>query len=168
MQLDGLRNELAELEASIPRQRILLEEMENRQAAVRAELDTFIFPVLTLPLEITGEIFIHYIVNDAEPIRGCPPREKLLLLTVCRTWRTVALSIPALWAASDIMLGTDANLIQLTPEEVEPIIDKWFGRAGTRLPLSLSWFGGTVDSWSECINTIVCRYAPRRPPVTRP
>ncbi|KAJ7022047.1 hypothetical protein C8F04DRAFT_247190, partial [Mycena alexandri] len=45
-------------------------------------------------------------------------------------------------------------------EEVDGIIDRWFERAGT-LPLSLNWFGGAGNNWSEQINIIVRRYAPR-------
>ncbi|KAJ7022045.1 hypothetical protein C8F04DRAFT_1273041 [Mycena alexandri] len=113
MQRDGLRNELADLEVSILRQQILLEKMEKRRTAVQAELDAFIFPILSLPLEITGDIFLHY---RREVYNW--PKDLLLILTVCQAWRTVALSIPTLWTALDILLRVDKSY-PFSPEEVK-------------------------------------------------
>ncbi|KAF7290637.1 F-box domain-containing protein [Mycena indigotica] len=57
------------------------------------------YPVLTLPAEITGHIFHHYLPEyPAAPPpagRGSPT----LLSHVCRAWRALALSTCALWRA---------------------------------------------------------------------
>ncbi|KAJ7263002.1 hypothetical protein C8J57DRAFT_1001417, partial [Mycena rebaudengoi] len=59
-----------------------------------------VYPVLTLPSETTAEIFMHYLGNFSviaydHALKAYPP---LLLASVCREWRRVALSFPRLWA----------------------------------------------------------------------
>ncbi|KAJ7644613.1 hypothetical protein FB45DRAFT_1021369 [Roridomyces roridus] len=61
-------------------------EREN----VLAKLAAVVYPVLTLPHEITSEVFLRYL--DDEPT--CNP---LVLSSVCSLWRKVALSTPRLW-----------------------------------------------------------------------
>jgi hypothetical protein len=158
MHLKNLRNELAELDISIVRQRTRLQEMEQRQAAVRAEIDAFVFPILTLPPEITAEIFLHYAfgVDEDYGRNVIRPREILTLLTVCRAWRKVALSVPALWATLDV--GA-LPIRRKLPGEMEEIVDRWFSRAGT-LPLSLDWHAYTVSPWKEQLNNVLRRHAP--------
>ncbi|KAJ7784077.1 hypothetical protein B0H16DRAFT_1296787, partial [Mycena metata] len=102
VRVDGdLKNELAELKVSIARYSLLLKETEQRKAAVQAALDAYIFPVLTLPLEITTEIFLHYAfaVHEEDDRHGprLSCRDILLLTTICRAWRRLALSVPGLW-----------------------------------------------------------------------
>ncbi|KAJ6543916.1 hypothetical protein B0H19DRAFT_1238507 [Mycena capillaripes] len=149
MYLENLRQELAELEISIAGQRVLLQELEKRKSTVRAELDAFIFPVLTLPNEITTEIFIQY-AFDKDYWKDRFPCLAVHLLSVCRAWRALALSVPALWVTLDLRARG----------ELEGFVDTWFSRAGT-LPLSLDWDGSTVKPWSGRLNAIIHQYAPR-------
>ncbi|KAJ7666551.1 hypothetical protein B0H17DRAFT_1210594 [Mycena rosella] len=156
MHLDHLRNELADIEISIIRQRLLLEELEERKAAVRAELDGFVFPVLTLPPEITAEIFLQLALGDSNDDDSRDFQGVLLILAVCRTWRTLALSVPALWATLNLRtLAWRPN----APGEMEELVDTWFSRAGA-LPLSLNWFGNLEQSSGQ-LNTIIGRHALR-------
>ncbi|KAJ7086305.1 hypothetical protein C8R43DRAFT_311955 [Mycena crocata] len=61
--------------------------------------DSLVYPVLTLPNEITSQIFIYFLA--AYP--RCPPFQGLLspiiLTHICHQWREIALSTPALWRA---------------------------------------------------------------------
>jgi hypothetical protein len=156
MYLESLRKELAELETSITPQRLLLQELEERKAIVQAEIDAFTFPVLTLPPEITAEIFLQYAFEAQED--DDPFREVLLLLIICRAWRALALSVPALWATLDV--GTLPSY-RNAPGEMEEIVEAWFSRAGA-LPLSLTWFGNSEEPWSgHQINATLSRHAPR-------
>ncbi|KAJ6560158.1 hypothetical protein B0H19DRAFT_109672 [Mycena capillaripes] len=71
-----------------------LDEMADQE-----RLGSFKYPVLTLPVEIISEIFVHFL-----PVYpSCPPLAGLLspiLLTqICRKWREIALTTPALWRA---------------------------------------------------------------------
>ncbi|KAJ7641164.1 hypothetical protein FB45DRAFT_712335, partial [Roridomyces roridus] len=56
-------------------------------------------PVLTLPNEITSEIFVHFL----PPYPVCPPMTGLdsptSLTHICRQWREIALATPKLWRA---------------------------------------------------------------------
>ncbi|KAJ6560151.1 hypothetical protein B0H19DRAFT_945240, partial [Mycena capillaripes] len=67
--------------------------------AVQERLNSFKYPVLTLPAEIISEIFVHFL-----PIYpSCPPLtgflSPTLLTQICRKWRHIALTTPALWRA---------------------------------------------------------------------
>ncbi|KAJ7665378.1 hypothetical protein DFH06DRAFT_312104 [Mycena polygramma] len=54
-------------------------------------LNSIVHPILTLPPEITSEIFVHYVGGDIR--RGAS-----LVASVCRVWRNIALTTPALWS----------------------------------------------------------------------
>ncbi|KAF7334987.1 F-box domain-containing protein [Mycena venus] len=82
------RSRLAQIEKAIAR-------LEAQLAALRAERDqirgSLCYPILTLPTEITIEIFMCYAVFHGI---GIP----LLLASVCRLWRAIAFSAGELWA----------------------------------------------------------------------
>ncbi|KAJ7175164.1 hypothetical protein C8R43DRAFT_1201819 [Mycena crocata] len=156
MVLENLRKELAELDVDIIHQRIRLQELEDRHTIVGAQIDAFIFPILTLPPEITAEIFLEYAFGEDDGNLMCP-EDTLILLTICRAWRKLALSVPALWATFDA--GT-LPMYRDGPEEMEKHLETWFNRAGA-LPLSLYWFGTTVDPCSGQLNNVISRHAPR-------
>ncbi|KAJ7277518.1 hypothetical protein C8J57DRAFT_1009056, partial [Mycena rebaudengoi] len=94
MLLDGLRDELAEVDSSIAHHQICLQELEARKATVQEQLAAYAYPILTLPLEIGSEIFLQCLPDMVYPI---PSQAPLSLLGICRAWNTLALSTPALW-----------------------------------------------------------------------
>ncbi|KAJ7850037.1 hypothetical protein B0H14DRAFT_2764520 [Mycena olivaceomarginata] len=160
LHLDGLRKELADLELCIAKERLRLEQLEARKLAVQSELNGFIFPVLTLPLEITTEIFLRY-AADVHSAYDVPfglhdwlSRRISVLLKVCRAWTTLALSVPALWATLNV--GSLPARRQ-APGAMKALVDTWFSRAGA-LPLSFTWFGGSENVQ---MNPILCQHAPR-------
>ncbi|KAJ7043096.1 hypothetical protein C8F04DRAFT_1251264 [Mycena alexandri] len=160
--LESLRNELADLDISIIHHRSgSLTELEERRADVQAKLDAFIFPILTLPPEITAEIFLHdvsAILDYNHQYHRNPCRNILRLLLVCRGWRALALSVPALWSTLDLGL---IGFCWKAPEvEMEGQINGWFERAAA-LPLFLTWTGTTKEDGSGHIASIIERYAPR-------
>ncbi|KAF8207829.1 hypothetical protein K438DRAFT_345506 [Mycena galopus ATCC 62051] len=55
--------------------------------------------ILTLPNEITSEIFVHSLPRfpSYQTSTVNPTRAPMLLLRVCRAWRSIALSTPRLW-----------------------------------------------------------------------
>ncbi|KAJ6630351.1 hypothetical protein B0H10DRAFT_1649973, partial [Mycena sp. CBHHK59/15] len=56
-----------------------------------------VYPILTLPLEITSEIFSHCLPPNILMVEPSTSAAPLLLTEICRTWRTIALSTPGLW-----------------------------------------------------------------------
>ncbi|KAJ7040348.1 hypothetical protein C8F04DRAFT_1231002 [Mycena alexandri] len=134
----------------------------KRQAAVRDELDAFIFPILSLPACNHGRdisLLQRVVTSQLFTFRW---KQHFDFSQFVRTWRTVALSIPALWAALHITVASYGNFDVFEPEQIAEIVDTWFGRAGT-LPLSLRWLGGvrTEKRWSEAMNAILRRWGPR-------
>ncbi|KAJ7678156.1 hypothetical protein DFH06DRAFT_567288 [Mycena polygramma] len=72
------------------------------------ELDSCTTPALTLPNEITSEIFLHFlpVFPRCPPLIG--PLSPTSLTHICRIWREIALTTPALWRA--IPFSTDTRI----------------------------------------------------------
>ncbi|KAJ7762607.1 hypothetical protein B0H16DRAFT_1263925, partial [Mycena metata] len=72
-------------------QRRLTEE----KITIQRSLDSIVYPVLTLPVEITTEIFVRCLPRySAYPSGNVAP---MLLGRICRQWRNIACSTPRLW-----------------------------------------------------------------------
>ncbi|KAJ7487377.1 hypothetical protein B0H11DRAFT_2015421 [Mycena galericulata] len=88
--LSQIKAEIKNLERTL---RALIEEREETEE----RLEAYKYPVLTLPSEITAEIFTHFL--PVYPL--CPPsmgpRSPTRLTHICRPWREIALSTPWLW-----------------------------------------------------------------------
>jgi len=100
--LDALaadRARVTALEAQIMDLERSLAALQLERTLVQERLDSYKYPVLTLPNEIVSEIFIHFL--PIYPI--CPPLGGLFspttLTQICRKWREIAQTTPALWKA---------------------------------------------------------------------
>ncbi|KAF8153584.1 hypothetical protein K438DRAFT_1778169 [Mycena galopus ATCC 62051] len=104
-----------------------LSALQGEQALVQARLDAYKYPVLTLPNEITSEIFIHFIPDYPRP----PPLVGIYspthLTHICRKWREVAHTTPALWRA--IWFRNR----DIPYERENHISDAWLQRCGSGL-----------------------------------
>ncbi|KAJ7031513.1 hypothetical protein C8F04DRAFT_907304, partial [Mycena alexandri] len=94
---------LVELDAAIYEHKASLAVLEQAREATQQQLDaTSTFPVLTLPVEITTDIFsrcvehIDHLRVYAGSRLSSHIRAPLVFLAVCRTWRDIALGTPAL------------------------------------------------------------------------
>ncbi|KAJ7171620.1 hypothetical protein C8R43DRAFT_978822 [Mycena crocata] len=107
-------------------------ELVEDRISTQAQLDNIIYPVLTLPPELTSEIFIQCVEFDSPPTHPCggpPGSAPLILLQICREWRTIALSTPLLWTAGfNLLLGCSRSRDEL--------VDEWLRRA-CGLPVSV-------------------------------
>ncbi|KAJ6476847.1 hypothetical protein C8R45DRAFT_1008037, partial [Mycena sanguinolenta] len=121
-----LRQRLSDLNATISHHESILQELKQQRSAILSELDLVAYPVLTLPPEITAEIFKWCIDTDLPLLPSTAP---LLLTRICRDWRVLAFSTPALW---DTISEIDFSV----QPQTEAFVETWFSRAGTR-PLSL-------------------------------
>ncbi|KAJ7158458.1 hypothetical protein C8R46DRAFT_1109227 [Mycena filopes] len=62
--------------------------------------ESLTFPVTTLPVEITSEVFLYCVPDDPQDPSSFNPA--IALGHVCRQWRDVALSLPQLWTALSV------------------------------------------------------------------
>ncbi|KAJ7659273.1 hypothetical protein DFH06DRAFT_438919 [Mycena polygramma] len=126
--LEAERGRLAQLEAQIIDTERSLFALRAEKASVQERLDAYTYPVLTLPNEITSEIFIHFL--PIYPL--CPPLvgsgSPNLLTQICQRWRDIALVTPELWRAISFF-SRHAHL------GLERIY-LWLGRSGC-CPLSI-------------------------------
>jgi hypothetical protein len=102
---------------------------------LKEQLDSVAYPVLTLPPEMTSEIFIYCLPSKREMDVVNPNEAPLLLMHVCRAWRQLAISTPALWTTFDIYHPGPSSLPCLTE-----IAQTWFERA-RKCPLSVRIHG---------------------------
>ncbi|KAJ7784122.1 hypothetical protein B0H16DRAFT_1296848, partial [Mycena metata] len=135
-----LRARLAEVNASIAALHLRLKPLEDARKQLQSELDGIVYPVATLPPEITSNIFLRCLPPSPElssPVKAHPSMftAPLLFLQVCRMWRNIALSTPRLWVDLHVNLGEFPH--EMDEDDLEKYIRDWFGRAGT-CPLSFS------------------------------
>ncbi|KAJ7068631.1 hypothetical protein C8F01DRAFT_1247128 [Mycena amicta] len=96
------RTQLAQLDAEIHILQLAIDALYAERKLVQDRLDSYIYPVSTLPNEIVSEIFIHYL----PPYPACPPLlgdgSPTKLAQICRRWRNIAHSTPHLWRAIEL------------------------------------------------------------------
>ncbi|KAJ7282623.1 hypothetical protein C8J57DRAFT_1554733 [Mycena rebaudengoi] len=94
------------------------------------------YPILTLPTDITTEIFLHFIpaYPECSPLTG--PLSPTFLGHICRTWRDMAFSTPLLWRAIGLW-GLEHWEVKLH------VLSIWLARSRT-CPLSIfmTYYGG--------------------------
>ncbi|KAJ7149647.1 hypothetical protein C8R46DRAFT_1125688 [Mycena filopes] len=121
--LSADRARVAELEAQILQLQDRIRELDAEKGVAEERLDRYCYPVLSLPNEITSEIFTQFLPTF--PL--CPPltgtASPTLLTHICRAWRAIALNTPTLWRA--ISLTADDTSFTLGAE----IADVWFTRS---------------------------------------
>ncbi|KAJ7042908.1 hypothetical protein C8F04DRAFT_1075208 [Mycena alexandri] len=114
-------------------------------------------PLPTLPPELLAEIFINFL--PAYP--NFPPYfgflSPLMLCRICRQWRAIALSTPALWTAMRFAI---TSFDSRQSQKLE-LLKTWLGRSGD-CPLRLSfkfWGGGNPGYLPQFLQTIVAHCA---------
>ncbi|KAJ7148053.1 hypothetical protein C8R43DRAFT_1129210 [Mycena crocata] len=98
--------------------------LEKEQRELEASLSLIVYPVLTLPIEITARIFV-----DCLPYHGhITPSSRtapLLLAQICHDWRNIALSTCRLWSSFDT-----STLHRYSPKPgLKHLLAAWFPRA---------------------------------------
>ncbi|KAF8214055.1 hypothetical protein K438DRAFT_1563557, partial [Mycena galopus ATCC 62051] len=71
--------------------------MLARLLDLQTERESIVYPVLSLPPEITSEIFIRCLPSDRKLGAVKVDEAPLLIMHICRAWRQIAISLPALW-----------------------------------------------------------------------
>ncbi|KAJ7038868.1 hypothetical protein C8F04DRAFT_330840 [Mycena alexandri] len=108
---------------------------ESEIPSTRLPKETGVYPVLTLPFEITSKIFLDCL---PDPVRPYPSQDEapLVLTRVCRDWRTIALSTSMLWDHVRIELDSDEGRGSIDSKWVA-LLDIWLQRSQQQ-PLSLT------------------------------
>ncbi|KAJ7661934.1 hypothetical protein DFH06DRAFT_1191069 [Mycena polygramma] len=126
------RDRLADLQAQITNLERSLRALRAENALVHARLDSFTYPVLTLPNEIVSEIFVHFL----PPRPLCPSLRgtdsPTFLASICRKWREIALDTPTLWRAIPITLYATDTAFQ----RQHCMLEDWLERSRSG-PLSI-------------------------------
>ncbi|KAJ7185197.1 hypothetical protein C8R46DRAFT_1185014 [Mycena filopes] len=120
--LHELRRRLSSLDAMIA---LLSAEREKLQA----ESDAVVYPILSLPTEITTEIFLR--CGSDFSLRPDPSKGPLLLAQICHQWREITIHTPEIWRS---LYFTDLC------QSIE-LFKLWLDRSGNA-PLNL-----TVHGW---------------------
>ncbi|KAJ7255699.1 hypothetical protein C8J57DRAFT_1473205 [Mycena rebaudengoi] len=88
----------------------LIDTLVAERLRLQAEVDSIVYPVLTLPTEITVQIFRHALPPNPGPSRLEAP---LLLGQICRQWRGIALNARDLWQSLSSSNHRSAALLQM-------------------------------------------------------
>ncbi|KAF8956696.1 hypothetical protein BDZ97DRAFT_2079667 [Flammula alnicola] len=127
---------LSELDAAIDRQ---LADLLEKRRALKTQVNHHHNPLIhRLPSEIASHVFTLYVESVNERLLSDHPYDKadwspsLLLASVCKIWREIALATPRLWASANIFLYNS----DLRGSQAE-LVKQWLDRSG-QLPLSIN------------------------------
>ncbi|KAK7062175.1 F-box domain-containing protein [Favolaschia claudopus] len=133
-----LRARLAEIDEQISVHLDILHNLQEDRNLVAAQLDAVTsYPILTLPVEIVAEIFVHCLpIENPKVMRLQAP---FSLLKICSRWREIALTTPKLWEALDINVVSLRSALSSRPSSSRwvGVVEHCLRRAQGR-PLSLT------------------------------
>ncbi|KAJ6451762.1 hypothetical protein C8R45DRAFT_883213 [Mycena sanguinolenta] len=133
---------LAEVDAEIAQFKAFttrcISALEQRKKNVERQLHAVVYPILSLPTEITVRIFVECLPDNGRR-RLSRKHAPLLLTRVCRRWRDLAILISELWnvlhiRCLNIEAPSDAILVR---RGLLPGLTPWLSRAQPR-PLFLT------------------------------
>ncbi|KAJ7172980.1 hypothetical protein C8R43DRAFT_978109 [Mycena crocata] len=142
------RARIADIEVEILDFQRCIDELRDEQRLAKKRLESYHYPVLTLPYEIASEISIRFlpVYPDCPPLTGL--LSPMILTRICRRWRELSLAIPALWRAISLSpVDSQVN------ERKTALVELWLKRSGT-LPLSIR-VNATQLTPHECIGAFV-------------
>ncbi|KAK7055371.1 F-box domain-containing protein [Favolaschia claudopus] len=126
--------EILDLEAQMAAIAERITALQVEKLSVQARLDSYRYPVLTLPNEIVAEIFVQFLppYPDLAPLAGS--LSSTFLTQICHQWREIALTTPMLWRA--IKLPSRLMYLEDQAETVTSLLTMWLERSGS-CPLSI-------------------------------
>ncbi|KAJ7079505.1 hypothetical protein C8R43DRAFT_1083210 [Mycena crocata] len=120
--IDAVDSQIADLKRTI-------KQLKLERFILETHLETYVYPVLTLPNEIISEIFLQSL-SPSDSLSG--PTSPIFLGHICRKWRAITLSTPTLWTV--IRLDVDTTTKH---EKQLRLLDIWLARSRD-CPLSIS------------------------------
>ncbi|KAJ7074000.1 hypothetical protein C8F01DRAFT_1043069 [Mycena amicta] len=127
------RARLVAINTEIEKLKMALNALYSERKLIQDRLDSYTYPVLTLPNEIVSEIFVQYL----PPYPTCPALlgdgSPTKLAQICSHWRQIAHGTPALWRAIELFVSRPfSDVAELQLETMQ----SWLERSYT-LPLSV-------------------------------
>ncbi|KAJ7153405.1 hypothetical protein C8R43DRAFT_1235392 [Mycena crocata] len=158
-----LRTRLQRFDADIAQHELSLRSLREARTAILEELRlALIYPVLTLPFEITSQIFLDCLPRDSfEFNRRYPSQDEapVVFTRVCRSWRAVALSTSALWTNVHIELDSDDGSGHIDSKWVA-LLAIWFQRSHPQ-PLSVVVSNRSYTDPDETLIAVLEYHSPR-------
>ncbi|KAJ7641189.1 hypothetical protein FB45DRAFT_785195, partial [Roridomyces roridus] len=124
------RARIAALDAEIHELQQRIHALQTEQKSCQQRLDAYKYPVLTLPNEITSEIFVHFLPAYPKYPQLTGLDSPSSLTHICRKWRDIAKATPKLWRAISTTIYT-ANQAEQTR-----VVQTWLAKSGS-CPLSI-------------------------------
>ncbi|KAF7343907.1 F-box domain-containing protein [Mycena venus] len=150
MHLQADRMRLSDIEAQILDLERSLSALLAEKRLVQERIDSYRYPVLTLPNEIVSEILVHVLPPYPDPLPLFGTLSPTTLTHICRKWREVALATPMLWRAM--------RFFEFHPlDHQRRISDIWMRRSGS-CPLSIQ----IVGHRSPCVSELLPAMVPHR------
>ncbi|KAJ7487928.1 hypothetical protein FB451DRAFT_1390902 [Mycena latifolia] len=121
-----------------------MDALHSEERELESELALVVYPVLTLPAEITSQIFVESLPAHGR-VRPSPRKAPLVLAQICHQWREIALSTSDLWRSIDLTFRSssvrrlpDGKEYEDAPNEgALPLLETWLSRTKER-PISLT------------------------------
>ncbi|KAJ7615361.1 hypothetical protein FB45DRAFT_243082 [Roridomyces roridus] len=125
-----LRSCLAQIDEQIISLQSQLARLQTDRKSVIDELAAIVYPVLSLPHDVTAKIFLHYVHEDYDTdVASTRTDRPILLASICASWREVALANPHLWT------HLDTTRIPRAWNHKMDLLQTFMSRAG-RLPVN--------------------------------
>lgn len=147
--------DLANIDAEIQRLSELLDQARGQRTQILNFINTYsiiLSPIRQIPPDILHEIFSYCLPTNRNPVMSTS-EAPLILTQICRSWRSVALSSPRIWARIHIPICYDSDLnSEVLDEEESQVqnrlcyetmqrrcehIQNWLSRSAT-FPISIS------------------------------
>ncbi|KAJ7732263.1 hypothetical protein B0H14DRAFT_2997790 [Mycena olivaceomarginata] len=122
------RDRLAQVEAQISHLQAHIDVLGRERAELQKNLETIVYPILTIPDEVSSQIFLLCLPADGR-VRPSPRSAPLCLAQICSHFRRISLSTHGLWHSLVIdawRFRSDTAMDSAVAELFRP----WFTRAG--------------------------------------
>ncbi|KAJ7179774.1 hypothetical protein C8R46DRAFT_987605 [Mycena filopes] len=138
------RRALAKIKSQIALYEKSIAALEEEADEIEDDLSSIVYPILSLPTEITSTIFVHCLPPHGR-VEPSPSRAPLLLAQICHEWREIALATSRLWSSIYIYHAPDFGATFYAPdfgvrvarnEHTSALLQTWLPRAKAS-PLSL-------------------------------
>ncbi|KAJ7176289.1 hypothetical protein C8R43DRAFT_1118807 [Mycena crocata] len=143
------RARIAHIEAQILDLERSILSLRLEKDLAQERLASYVYPILTLPNEITSEIFLQFL--PVYPI--CPPptglRSPTLLTHICRSWREIALATPSLWRAISLIFRNHPS-----DERKTRLLQPWMAASRSLLLAIYIDLGHRHLPLDKCIETL--------------